>query len=504
MKRLSILLLVLLMLTACLPTPEHEYVINKSDNTVEEKISATPKTEESTVELQPSTNTVESAAAMQPSTETSKSAEAAAEALAPQRFPDRWDEDAADVNAYVSIAVHADLIQKADGLYPVYQIKDAPMTEADAQSLAEKILGKPTEAYISELTKEYWKNQLQNYLDEVAAWEEWVAVGSPNDVDHDGEGFTPEDVEAQTAWYMAKIQSAPDTLETKPVSDYSGLHENSEAVYTLASGEKATITYRRGFQIFRNCASSGAIYTEAEYEIGKDEDDPNAKLWHDPTMKREDAETVLHAEMERLNLSEYSVSTAQKACLLERTPSGKLQYKSNGWAFTLLRNPAGYPMSELPWEPSQFLNYGTDDGFAVNEPVGQEHITAFIDENGMQAFELYDRKEVTGLPNANVELLPFEDVQRIAKNTLAVCVGYDSTGKQKTELEIYRALLTTYTLRVKNSDEYYEMPCWALFFDYADVSEEYRMRMRESEFESHEVLLINAIDGSVIHPDYGY
>ena len=46
MKRLSILLLVLLMLTACLPTPEHEYVINKSDNTVEEKISATPKTEE--------------------------------------------------------------------------------------------------------------------------------------------------------------------------------------------------------------------------------------------------------------------------------------------------------------------------------------------------------------------------------------------------------------------------------------------------------------------------
>ena len=503
MKRMMVLLLALAMLCACQPTPEHEYVVNKGDNTVEDKLNATPKTEETTVQLQPSAAATQSAPEP-PAVETPKP-EQPVEALAPQRFPDRWDEDAADVNAHVSIAAHADVIQKADGLYPVYRLKDAPLTEAEAQALAEKLLGTPTEAYVSEMTKEDWKAMLQSYLDEVAAWQEWDAAGRPNDVDRDGQGYTPEDIAAQTAWYMAKIQDAPDGPETKAVTDYSGLHEKSESVYTLASGEKAFVAFRRGFQLYRGCTYYGHVYTESEYEVGKEEDDPNAKLWRDVTMARETAEATLRTALEQLGLTEYSVYSAEKACLLERSQEGsKPRYRSGGWSFTLTRNPAGYPSSALPWEPSQFLNYGTDPSFIANEPVAQEHVTVYVDENGLQAFGLYDRKAVTSLPNANVELLPFDDVQRIAKNTLAMCVGYDRSGERKTELEIYRMLLTTYTLRVMDSSEYYEMPCWVVFFDELADNESYRMRMRESTFETHEVLLINAIDGSIIHPDYGY
>ena len=498
MKRIIILCLLCALLLACVPTPEQEFIVNKGDSTVEDKINAAPKPAEDTVGLQPGASTAENPASLP---------EQPTEApLAAQRFPDRWDEEAEKINDRVTISVHADVIQKENGLYPVYRLKDAPLSDADVQALAAKLLEKPVEAYTSEMTKEDYKNQLQEYLDTVAEQQAWVDAGKPDWGDRDETVFTPEQIEAETARYMELIQQAPDALETKPVSDYSGLHFNTATVYTLESGEKAYVTfYKWGFQVYKGCTYYGSLYSEWAYQMDRDDGEANAKLWHDVTMEREAAEAILNSELVRLDLTEYSVMKAEKACYLERTVNDREQYKSSGWTFTLTRNPAGYPVSTLSWEPSQYLKYGDDDSFVANEPVRDEHIVAFIDENGLQSFGFYNRREVTGLPNANVELLPFEDVQRIAKNTLAMCMPYEFVGKRGADVEIYKALLTTYTLRIKDSDEYYEMPCWALFFDglfYAD--EAYRMRVRESNFEGHEVLLMNAIDGSIIHPDYGY
>ena len=498
MKRLIVILLSLAMRLACVPTPEEEFVVNKGDSTVEDKINATLKPAEDTVGLQPGENTAGNPAPL-PEQPTES-------ALAVQRFPDRWDENAVKINEHVSISVHADVIQKENGLYPVYRTKDAPLTDADVQSLAAKLLDKPVEAYTSEMTKEDYKNQLQEYLDTVAEQQAWVDAGKPDWGDRDETVFTPEQIEAETARYMELIQNAPDTLETKPVSDYSGLHFNTATVYTLESGEKAYVTfYKWGFQVYKGCAYYGHIYTEAAYELDKQDGEANAKFWHDVTMERDAAEAILKAELDRLSLTEYSVTRAEKACYLERSANERMRYKSSGWTFTLFRNPAGYPVSDLPWEPSQYLKYGNDDSFVTNKPVRDEHIVVFIDENGLQSFAFYNRREVTGLPNANVELLPLEEVQRIAKNTLAMCMPYDIIGEDSVEIEIYKALLTTYTLRIKDSDEYYEMPCWVLFFDgLLHMPEEARMKDREDRGLTHDALLLNAIDGSIIHPDYGY
>ena len=498
MKRIIVLCLLLALLLACVPTPEQEFIVNKGDSTVEDKINAAPKPAEDTVGLQSDANTAEN-----PASESGNPTEAP---LAPQRFPDRWDEDAEKINERVTISMHADVIQKENGLYPVYRTKDAPLTDADVQSLAAKLLDKPVKAYTSEMTKEDYKNQLQEYLDTVAEQQAWVDAGKPDWGDRDETVFTPEQIEAETARYMELIQNAPDTLETKPVSDYSGLHFNTATVYTLESGEKAYVTfYKWGFQVYKGCAYYGHIYTEAAYELDKQDGEANAKFWHDVTMERDAAEAILKAELDRLSLTEYSVTRAEKACYLERSANERMRYKSSGWTFTLFRNPAGYPVSDLPWEPSQYLKYGNDDSFVTNKPVRDEHIVVFIDENGLQSFAFYNRREVTGLPNANVELLPLEEVQRIAKNTLAMCMPYDIIGEDSVEIEIYKALLTTYTLRIKDSDEYYEMPCWVLFFDgLLHMPEETRMKDRKDRGLTHDALLLNAIDGSIIHPDYGY
>ncbi len=497
MKRIIILFFVLTLLLACVPTPEEEFVVNKGDSTVEDKINVTPKPAEDAAGLLPNTHTAEN-----PVQASENESEAPLQA---QRFPDRWDEEATKIDEHVTISVHANVIQKEDGLYPVYRTKDAPLTDAEVQALAAKLLDKPKEAYTSEMTKEDYKKQLQDYLDTVAEQQAWVDAGRPDWGDRDETVFTPEQIEAETNRYMELIKNAPDTLETRPVSDYSGLHFNTETVYTLESGEKAYVTfYKWGFQVYKGCSYYGHIYQEAMYRLDKDEGEANVKFWHDVTMEREAAEAILNTELERLSLTEYRVSRAEKACLLERSVNDRMKYKSSGWMFTLIRNPAGYPVSDLPWEPSQYLKYGNDDSFVANEPVLEEHIVIFIDENGLQSFSFYNRREVTGLPNANVELLPFEEVQRIAKNTLAMCMPHDIIGERSVNAEVYKALLTTYTLRVKDSDEYYEMPCWALFFDGLWGDREFLLRARESYFEQHDVLLLNAVDGSIIHPDYGY
>lgn len=483
MKRMIMLLLACLLLCACLPTPEQEFVVNKGDSTVEDKINAAPKPE------------------------AGAESEAQPEPAAAQFFPDRWDEDAVQLSEHVRLSVHADVVQKSDGLYPVYRLKDAPLTDEDARAFAEKLLDTPAEAYTSERTKADYQKDLQAYLDDVAEWQRWVDAGKPDWGDRDESGYTQEEIDEQTAWYMERIKAAPDVLETKPVSDYSGLHLNSATVYTMQSGEKAYVYfYQWGFGIAKDCAYYGHTYTESDYRTDREFGESNAKLWHEVTMDRADAEAILNTELDRLGLTEYSVSTAEKACFLERSTDESMRYKTNGWSFKLIRNPASYPVSGVPWSPSQDLNYGTDEGFVANAPVWEEHLNVFIDENGVQSFTFSDRKAVSGMPNANVELLPFSDIQRIAKNTFTMCLRYDLIGENDVELEVYRALLTTFTLRAKDSDEYYEMPCWVLFFDglYGMGSEEARLNYRENSQSSHDALVLNAIDGSVVHTDYGY
>lgn len=494
MKRIVCICLLLSLLLACVPTPEHEFIINKADSTVEDKIHAAPKL-------------TEDSAAWNTETE-GGSTEPFEAPTQPQIFPDRWDEDAVKINDRVSISVHADVIQKADGLYPVFRTKDAPMTEERAREIVTKLLDKPVEVYSSEPTKEDYQNELKAYLDEVAEKQAWIDSGKPDDgIDRDETMPTPEEIDAHTKRYMELIQNAPDKLEARKVSDYSGLHMRSENIYTLQSGEKAFVTlYDRRMSVFRGCSNLGHIYRESRYIQDREEGESNAKDWKDVTMERADADAILDAALVSLGLTEYKVSAAERACLLEHKKGGGKQYVTGGWMFVLAHNPADYPTSDLSWHPSPYLSYGSDESFAASETVKSEDLIIFVNEDGVQSFSFSNPREIVGLSNPNVELLPFEDVKRIAKNTLAMCVPYEIIGENKTNLEIYKAMLTTYTMHVKDSDEYYEMPCWALFFDglWAGDSEAFRMKSRETNGTMHEVLLINAIDGSIVHTKYGF
>lgn len=112
MKRICIIILFSTVLfTGCQPTPEMEFVVNKGDDTVEEKL-----------------------AAVQDGT--------AGEGR--QTFPDRWDEGPETVNDRLTLTVRAEVVVKEDGLYPVYRTRQHAVTQEEVVALVEQLLPPPT------------------------------------------------------------------------------------------------------------------------------------------------------------------------------------------------------------------------------------------------------------------------------------------------------------------------------------------------------------------------
>ena len=53
---------------------------------------------------------------------------------------------------------------------------------------------------------------------------------------------------------------------------------------------------------------------------------------------------------------------------------------------------------------------------------------------------------------------------------------------------------------MKDSDDYYEMPCWVVFFTWNDGQAD----LVDNPQVMQEALILNAVDGSIVHGEYGY
>lgn len=132
---------------------------------------------------------------------------------------------------------------------------------------------------------------------------------------------------------------------------------------------------------------------------------------------------------------------------------------SAGYTMRFKRDFGGYPLVTCV-EPAQNFQYGEGEDYAVNSRIGEEHMDIYVDETGVRYIAYSDPKEVLREENASVELLPFETIQERIRKSLT----YGLSGIEK-QAEVYRVVLTVNTQRVVNSDEFYEVPCWVVFYD---------------------------------------
>lgn len=471
MKRLMILLLTLL-LCACLPTPEEEFIVSKADDTVEIKLQATAKP--AAYALPWETNAPQAA----------------------QRLPDRWAETF-EANDTLTLLFDAEIVQKADGVCPVFRTKRERFDQAKLAALLNALLPNPRSVYAEATTKQQWADAYKAWLEQLDAYEAWINAGRPDDgLDREELDLAPERIEAQSQWYMERINEAPDVPGERAVSCYDTVPMYCNSVYTLESGEPVFVSASEDSLLFaRGCRGGVCLYTETQLQWDKRYDDPKGKLWMDPSVTEADAKDMMVKELVRIGLIGFTAGAGQKTCLLDFF-GDRHSYVESGWMFSLTRDFGGYPVLSMPFT-SVNLDYGTVPD-AYNAPILTEKLSVFVNENGVRALSCGNPKSVVGLVNGNVELLSFETAKTRIKNALSVCypVSYYKERGERVTLEVYRIVLTTQTLRAKDSDEFYEMPCFVVFFDCNDLEK----AERDNPIYAHSAIVINAVDGSTVVP----
>ena len=205
MKR-SLLILCCLTLLACVPTPETEYVVNKGDETLTQKLAASP--------LPVVTASVE----MEGQMSESDTMEAAQTAAPRSAFPPRWDEETL-LSSGRTLSVHTDLETKSDGVYPVYRTRTVEMDVQTGVEILSALLPPPISVEENTTTKRGWTEQFKQYLAEVEAQQAYIA-GGRTETDHDDALWSEEEIDDRCQWYMEQIAAAPDANRREEVSDY--------------------------------------------------------------------------------------------------------------------------------------------------------------------------------------------------------------------------------------------------------------------------------------------
>lgn len=437
MKRLLCILL-LLSLPGCVATPSVEYVSQKNESRAAVALAAS-----------------------------------AAEAV---HFPDRWDETVETHAGKVTFC--AAIEQKADGVYPVCRTEDAAFSQEDVTRILSALLPAPVSYGTGEPTKAELTERFRDFLLEVDRQRagEW----------YDDTYWSDEEVESLTQTYLDEIAAAPDERAQTPVSNYRSVPMNEPIRYALSDGGTAAVKWNGGAI---HCSIGGeGIYDEPQYRSDLRLGEPTAAIWQSVKLAREDAEAMLWEALSDMGLSGFATVEAYPANL---TDFGPVTHSvATGWRFLLHRDCGGYPPLRCT-APTDRFSYGESAGYS--RPIREESIEVFVAADGLKSFAYCGPKAVVGLEAANATLLPFDEVRRLA-------CGAFSVGLAAADAEVYRIVLTTATLRIKDSDQYRETPCWYFFFDTRQLSDEFRF----SPVLHHEALLLNALDGTLVHPQSGY
>lgn len=503
MKRLFVLLLALALLAACVPTPEQEYVVNKQDDLLEKKLNAAPlPIPEDTIRAEasePTTNLGPGAASAPAPEETGKpqAGEPAAseQPVMRQTFPAHWN-DSVSVTDKLNITIDAQIVTRADGVYPVYRTKERSFAKEEALSILNALLPKPVKRLSGAETKEKVAAQIENFNEQAALWQEWRAKGSPENERPSGEELTDEEISIVLSEYQEQLRLAPERDEAQPVSEFDP--NLLRAVYELENGKTATVVVSDRTIAFS--LGGGNIFTQAQYEKSlqfPNEAEFDVKSWKPVTLSREAAEKTLSEVLKKIGAEDFTIVTAHGANLMDGRISA-----SRGWVFTLARDYGGYPLEPAAKADGR-IKYAEGDAYEANAMIPKEEIRVFITEDGVADFLYGGPKKIVRVVNENVELLPFDELAERAKNGLKFgFTGYGPGENYEASFTVFKAILTICTLRIRNDDGYYEMPCWLLLFDHTLASGDYEYgRDLDGQYRA---LVINAVDGSIVNPKLGY
>ena len=437
-KQLFPLMLALLLLVACVPTPDEEAVVNRLDGKLEQAIIEGP--------------------------------------VEPCRYdaPARWDETVKIRKQEVRFA--ADIEVPTAEAFPVETVRQRTITAEDVLSFLQKFC--PGEWTIRE--NEYSREELMEDLKRASN----MYLGVNDDTGEAIWGANEEEMKRIQA-LIDKVPTEDTYLELnaktlnppflkKPVKNSKG------EIWYLSVKDKSENSF---IMLFR----SRNVNTLSETWVMQDRDDP---FYHENGLQNikiseEDALKIGDKTVAALGFSDFRAAEALKVLFTQ--------------SYTLAEYGQGYQLNYVPMldgtvpcfyserSTPSFINFADDPGATFAPLWRQEYIQMDVTEEGIQSLCWIQPKEHLLVANANVRLMPFEEFQKTFKQLLGFAVG----DYEDSPILVQRLVLTTAIAQIPNQgDEAFLIPAWAVFMT------------TEDDQEAHSdvcVMLINAIDGTFIN-----
>ena len=449
MKRVLCLCLCLLLL-ACVPTPSEDVIVNKSDGSMVQAITA-PKAEAARYDA-----------------------------------PARWEETVSLKN--LKIRFDADVILPEGNVYPVQTVRRHEFTPEDVIKLLNTCFPGPFElrenrysmAEIEEEIRLLLRGNLVDWDDETGdvVWEPFAEE--------------PEEL-AELKEKMAQCPAADTFVPLEPKQLQYG---NEPTVLRAADGRLLYLMFSKN-TLRIGTSRMAEVQNEAIVYQGGFIGEPWHRTLDHVTIPEETARETADRFLSQAGLADqFGIGYVEKARMARATAEAPYYEElSEGYLLHLARSGGGY----VPY-PQGGGYFNEDSASALQRSLTEEDfsqkwsmdwIMAYVTENGIESIEWYDPNEYVQEANENVVLMPFDEVQKHIRDTMKHCYAWTDEGGAAFEIQVKKIILSCSISRLPNNpDEAVLAPVWVVV---------YKNSRYKTALKHDSILLINALDGSFQH-----
>lgn len=497
MKRIWLVLISLILLCACVPTPEHEIVFNKGDGTIEDVIESKPVTDYA---VQSSSAGAEQPAAEpeppteeQPETPADEQPEAlAAVTLADALGVPELCKDAFENKVYggtLKVEIDADVEIPNVSKVPVYTVEVKNFTPEEREHITKLLLGDgPYFNYNRALADQIRaKHTIEEYTQEISNYDNRIY----------GEDFPYESYREGAEFNMNQhMKSYAELPEPDPSEPWTGSFTSERTIVSDEANRYLGIA--EGNIFFYDETGSAPFPTDVRAPENTREED--AML----------AAETLFSDMAGASFLASGITFGEELFLkYYHLPPEKFPPKE--YSVMLVRAVDGipcYPYSAFHGSDTAKQSAGVSSDY--DDPVHPEQASALVRDGKVVAFTWYNAFDVVKTENENIVLLPFERIMELFRQQIFRSIYLDPAEKgeaESVEQMVVTRICFSY-MKVKKKDapnEQYLLPVWDFMgYTYNAKEPENDLTGTLAWFSGQSLLTISAVDGSIIDRNSGY
>ena len=488
MKRIAVLLAIIILFCACQPTPEQDAVKQKDTNVLIDTVKKEEQKDEQTQEQQGEAVSTPTPVKMQ----------------MPERFQcDFETNDGAQITGDVPIRV------LTGDAFPMLRVERRSVTDAERLTLAQRLLH--TEnlyIYQDVLDRRSVEDMIRGLMDEPTFEQYRKDYGMSTATEEDYEEFITYRRE-QRAYWQEYFRNMPEDGSAMPFQKWDGAAPTGETTFlhiVTESEGRTNIGFQPNIIVFRDGSSRVMAYTEPQSDRKKNADAFGFNLTGKPGVER--------IEPEEYDVIHDGATVAPRAaadavlpifdgivdlCVDDIYWSNNADTDGDGAGVVgtygyLVRLTPVYDGSAAPYINVYGIHPDRDEIESEYAPEWdyESVIAAVSTEGRLLSLSWYGTSKVTETISESTPLLLFDEIMRLFEQQVNRQL-YGSGAK----VQITGVKLGLFRIREKNSMETGLMvPAWIFGGTYYGADGDHR--------ELSPLLVINAIDGSIIDPSRGY